>query len=70
MPHDFEDLNLAHHPCNVRLVLDLILFKDFYGNFFIGQHVGAQPHFAKSTLPNRFSFAERVNKGPNDLPTR
>ena len=40
-------------PFNIALVFDLVLFKDFDGNFFTSNKMSTQPDFSKGSLSKR-----------------
>ena len=55
MADDFEDVNFAHDPSDVGLVLDLVLLEDLDGDFLLGELVSAFSHLAKRTRSDRFT---------------
>ena len=61
MSHNFQDVYLSSDPFNIRLILDLVFFKNLYRNLFACQCVCAQSHFAKSSLAKWPTFEIYLN---------
>ncbi len=57
MSHYFKNVNLSSDPFNVRLILNLILLKDFDGDFLASQDVRPETDLAESALAERPTFA-------------
>jgi hypothetical protein len=53
VPRFFQNLDLAVHPPDVGLLLDLAFFQDFHGDLFPRGHVGGQFDLAKGPVPKR-----------------
>ena len=49
MADEFEDVDLSHDPCDVRLVLDLLLLEYLDGDLLLRQLMDALPHLSKGT---------------------
>ena len=61
MSHNFQDVYLSSDPFNIRLILDLVFFKNLYRNLFACQCVCAQANFAKSSLTKWPTFEIYLN---------
>ena len=55
MSDHFQDVNLTSNSLNVMHILYLILFKNFYCNFFSGQIMNPKFDFSKSALSDCFT---------------
>jgi hypothetical protein len=55
--HYFKNVYLSSDPLNVRLILDLVLLKDFNGNLLASLDVRPEAHLAESALAKRPTFA-------------
>ena len=53
MSHDFKYVNLPGDTLHIGLVFDLVLLKDFDGDFLPSENVRAEADLAKSALPQR-----------------
>ena len=56
MSHDFQNVNLSHHPSDVSLVFNLVFFKDFDGDLFLCELVDTFSHFAKGARAYCLSY--------------
>lgn len=61
MPNNLQDMDFTRNSLHIRLVLDLVFFKNFDGYFLTSDQVSSKPHLAESTLTQRFAF-NRKNK--------
>ena len=53
-----ENGNLSVDSIDIRLILDLVLFQNFYRYFVARYNVRALLHLAESTFPLRFAYNE------------
>lgn len=52
VPHDLQNLDFAHDPCDVCLLLDLIFFQNFDCDLLLGQDMRSESHLAERALSN------------------
>ena len=53
MSDDFQDVDFTSDAIYIRLIFDLVLFQDFYGDLFACYQMGAQSYLAEGTLTER-----------------
>ena len=56
MSDDFENVDLTSYSFNVRLIFDLVFFKDFDSDLFSCDEMCSQSHFTKRTLSKRSAY--------------
>ena len=50
MPNYLEDVDFPGDSLDIRLVFDLVFFKDFYSYFLTSDEVGTEPYFSECSL--------------------
>jgi hypothetical protein len=50
MPDNLQDVNLSSNTFHIRLVFDLVFFKNLNGNLLSGNQMSSESHLSEGSL--------------------